>query len=155
MTLRENLQHDAVEALRVLEPAEIEEDGVVSEAIRLMRERSIGCVVVTRNGSPVGILTERDILTKVVSENLPGRTAISAVMTSPAELLQEGCSVSTVIQRMHKGGFRHMPVVDASNKLLGVVSIKGIVEYIVEHFPSAVFNVPPDEAPEQVAREGA
>lgn len=155
MTLRDNLQHDAVEALRVLEPVEIGEDGVVSEAIRLMRERSAGCVVVTRDGSPIGIVTERDILTKVVSNNLSGRTAISAVMTSPPELLQESCSVSTVIKRMYNGGFRHMPVVDASHKLLGVVSIKGIVEYIVEHFPSAVFNVPPDAVQGQVAREGA
>ena len=62
MTLRDNLQHDAVEALRVLEAAEIGEDGVVSEAIRLMREHQIGCLPVVKDERLVGIITERDLM---------------------------------------------------------------------------------------------
>lgn len=155
MSLRDNLQRDAVAALRVVEPAEIGVGGGVAEAIQLMREKGAGCVVVVEAGAPVGILTERDILTKVLSRGLPGGTPIAKVMASPPEVIHQGCSVAAVINRMLDGGFRHMPVVDESNKLRGVVSVKRIVEYLADHFPSAVFNLPPEPSQKQVAREGA
>lgn len=155
MSLRENLKQDAALALRVLDAVEIEPTGVVADAIALMQERGVGCVIVAENGKPVGIVTERDILTKVLANSLPSDTAITEVMTSPPEVVEEGYSVATVIRLMHQGGFRHMPVVDGAQKLRGVISVKRIVEYLVEHFPSAVFNLPPEPVQKQFSREGA
>ncbi len=155
MSLRENLRQDAVQALRVLEAAEVGPEGVVADAVALMQKRGVGCVIVTEGGTPVGIVTERDILTKVLANSLPPDTPITDVMTSPPEVIQEGCSVATVIRRMHEGGFRHMPVVDEVQKLRGVVSVKRVVEYLVEHFPSTVFNLPPEPVQKQFSREGA
>ncbi len=155
MSLRENLHQDALRALRVLEPVQIGFDGTVADAIMLMQHKAAGCVIVTEHGNPVGIVTERDILTKVLARDLPPETPIVDVMTSPLEVIHEGCSVGMVIRRMHRGGFRHMPVVDHARRLRGVVSVKRIVEYLVEHFPSAVFNLPPEPAQRQVSREGA
>ncbi len=155
MSLRESLKQDAASALRVLEPAEIGADAVVGDAITLMQQKAAGCVIVTEDGKPSGIVTERDILTKVLAGGLPTETPIVDVMTRPVEVIQEGCSVGTVIRRMQRGGFRHMPVVDQAHTLCGVVSVKRIVEYLVEHFPSAVFNLPPEPDLRQFAREGA
>lgn len=155
MSLRENLKKDAVEALRVVEAAEIGPAGAVADAVALMQARGVGCVVVTEHGKPAGIVTERDILTKVLATGLSLETPIADVMTSPPEVIEEGCSVATVIRRMHEGGFRHMPVIEDVGKLRGVVSVKGVVEYLVEHFPSAVFNLPPEPVQKQFSREGA
>ncbi len=155
MSLRDNLGQDAVAALSVDEPVELRFDGAVGDAVALMQQRATGCVVVTERGRAVGIVTERDILTKVLAKGLPPSTPIPEVMTSPPETIQEGCSVATVIRRMQQGGFRHMPVVDGSYNLRGVVSVKRIVEYLVEHFPSAVFNLPPEPVLKQTTREGA
>ena len=155
MNLRENLEQEAVAALRVLDPVEMEPEGTVADAVRLMREHGAGCVVLTEGKKPIGIVTERDVLTKVLAGDLPSSTPVSKVMTSPPEVIEEGCSVAAVMRRMHQGGFRHMPVVDPSGRLLGVISIKRIVEYLAEHFPSAVFNLPPEPARGQAAREGA
>jgi CBS domain-containing protein len=155
MSLRGNLKKDAVEALRVVEAAEIGPAGVVADAVALMQARGVGCVVVTEHGKPAGIVTERDILTKVLAAGLSLQTPIADVMTSPPEVIEEGCSVATVIRGMHQGGFRHMPVIDDAGKLRGVVSVKGVVEYLVEHFPSAVFNLPPEPVQKQFSREGA
>ncbi len=155
MTLRDNLRQDAVKALRVVEAAEIGPAGVVADAVALMQARGVGCVIVTEQGKPVGIVTERDVLTKVLAHGLSPKTPIADVMTSPPEVIEEGCSVATVIRRMHQGGFRHMPVIDDARKLRGVVSVKGVVEYLVEHFPSAVFNLPPEPVQKQFSREGA
>ncbi len=155
MSLRDSLKQDAVGALRVLKPAEFGVDRTVGDAVSLMRQRGSGCVIVTESSKPVGIVTERDILTKVLANHLPPTTPIARVMTSPPQAIQEGCSVATVIRRMHDGGFRHMPVVDEAQHLQGVVSVKRIVQYLVEHFPSAVFNLPPEPVQKRIAREGA
>jgi len=155
MSLRDNLQCDAAQALHMREPAEIGINGLVSEAILIMQGKVSGCVIVTKDHIPVGILTERDILTKVLAGALPGNTPIENVMTHSVDVIREGSSVGAIIKRMHEGGFRHMPIVDHSGHLQGVVSVKRIVEYLVEHFPSAVFNLPPDPAQRQLSREGA
>ena len=155
MSLRDNLAEDAVKALGTLKPVEIGLDGTVGDAVALMQKHAAGCVVVTVHGRPVGVFTERDVLTKVLARHLPPYTPMADVMTRNSKVINEGCSIAGVIRTMDAGGFRHMPVVDSSGRLTGVVSVKRIVEYLVEHFPSAVFNLPPDPARKQVSREGA
>ena len=155
MGLRDNLLSDAVRALRVFDPATIGLDGTVSGAIEAMKERGVGCVVIADRGRPSGVFTERDVLTKVLAKSIALDTPIVDVMTSPPQVLREGCSVAEVIRTMHSGGFRHLPVVDRVGSLVGIVTVTQIVEYLVEHFPSAVFNLPPDAECRPVAREGA
>ncbi len=155
MGLRAALIRETVENLGLPDPVEIGPDGTVGEAISLMQARGAGCLAVTANRLPIGVLTERDILTKVLARNLPQTAPVADVMTRDPEVVQEGSSVAAVIRAMHVGGFRHMPVVDSSGCLAGVVSVRSIVEYLVEHFPSAVFNLPPQPGQRQSAREGA
>ncbi len=155
MSLRKNLTRDAVQALGMLDPVTVAPSEPLAAAIERMRESSSGCAVVTERGRPIGIFTERDVLTKMLAGSLPLDTPIADVMTSDPRVIREGCSVAAVIKTMHEGGFRHMPVVDVSGCLKGVVSVKRVVEYLVDHFPSAVFNLPPDPTQRQTAREGA
>jgi len=155
MTLRQNLTRDAVEALRVREAAELAPEATVEEAINLLQERAVGCVVITEKHKPVGVFTERDLLTKVLAGQRSVRTPLSEVMTRSPRAIHEDSTVADVIRTMHAGGFRHMPVVDAGGRLRGVVSVKRVVEYLVEHFPEAVLNLPPVPVQVQTAREGA
>lgn len=130
-------------------------EGTVRDAIRLMQDRRVGCVFVTEHKRPIGVFTERDVLTKVMADALPLDTSILEVMTRDPQVITEGYSVANVIQTMHAGGFRHMPVVDDTGHLTHVVSVKRIVEYLVEHFPSTVFNLPPKPVQSLTSREGA
>ena len=155
MGLRESLPRDTVETLHPHAPVTMGPDGVVRDAITLMRDHSVGCVFVTEKGRPIGVFTERDVLRKVLPDRLPADTPIVEVMTPDPQWIREGCTVAGVIVAMHRGGFRRMPVVDDAGCLKGVVSVKRIVEYLVEHFPSAVFNLPPEPTQEFMAREGA
>ena len=155
MNLRESLSHDAVNTLRVLDPVTVDANRSVCEAIELMQENRSGCVVVTENDQPTGIFTERDVLTKVLAPSLDPSTPVSSVMTNPLTTIREDASVADVIRTMHEGGFRHIPVVSDAGRLRGIISVKRIVEYLVEHFPEAVFNLPPDPVQQQTAREGA
>ncbi|MCH8241488.1 MAG: CBS domain-containing protein [Planctomycetes bacterium] len=155
MSLRDNLRRDAVSALRTLEPIAMGVEGTVRDAIRLMQDHRVGCVFVTEHNRPIGVFTERDVLTRVMAGALPLDTSILEVMTQNPQVITEGNSVASVIQTMYDGGFRHMPVVDDSGHLTHVVSVKRIVEYLVEHFPSTVFNLPPKPVQSLTSREGA
>jgi CBS domain-containing protein len=64
-------------------------------------------------------------------------------------------SVGTALRRMQEGGYRHLPVVDEAGQPVGMLSVKHIVRYLVEHFPSTIYNLPPDPGGIQQEREGA
>ncbi len=155
MNLRESLSHNAINTLRVLDPVTINPDRSIRDAIAQMQKHQSGCIIITENNLPIGIFTERDVLTKVVATSMDPDTSITQVMTSPPKTVQDGSSIADVIRTMHEGGFRHIPVVTDSGQLCGVISVKRIVEYLVEHFPETVFNLPPDPVQTQLAREGA
>jgi hypothetical protein len=56
---------------------------------------------------------------------------------------------------MDEGGYRHLPVVDEGGRPVGVLSVKRIVHYLVEHFPTTVYNLPPNPGAVPQEREGA
>ncbi len=155
MSLRDSLAHDAVETLQVLDPVTVGPDQPISHVFEVMRAGHVGCVIVTEHGKPIGIFTDRDVLTHVLEKKVALDAPVADVMTVSPETIDTGATVADVIRRMHHGGFRHMPMVSEDGLLRGVVSVKRIVEYLVEHFPSAVFNLPPDPGQEQLTREGA
>lgn len=155
MGLRDNLSKDAAQSLGAHEAVTAPADATVRQAVALMQEHRTGCVIVVEQEKPTGLVTERDLLLKVLAKGRSLDTPIREVMSTPPVVIRDGFSVSQVIQTMNARGFRHMPMVDASGSLTGVVSVKRIVEYIVEHFPAAVFNLPPEPVQRQIAREGA
>jgi CBS domain-containing protein len=64
-------------------------------------------------------------------------------------------SIGAAVRRMEEGGYRHLPVVDEVGRPLGMLSVKRIVHYLVEHFPATVYNLPPDPDVIPHEREGA
>lgn len=155
MSLRDSLTEQTVATLPLPDPVETSSKALVRDAIVAMQEAGTGCIVITEHCRPIGVFTDRDLLTKVLGEGLSDETAIIDVMTREPATIGESESIASVIGLMHSGGFRHIPVVDASGHLKNVISVKRIVEYLVEHFPQAVFNLPPDPGQRQMAREGA
>ena len=63
--------------------------------------------------------------------------------------------IGLAIRRMEEGGYRHLPVVDEGGRPVGVLSVKRIVHYLVEHYSPTVYNQPPDPASVPEAPEGA
>jgi CBS domain-containing protein len=136
-------------------------DDSVTEAIRAMQREQRGCVLVTQDGTPktrlVGIFSERDVLYRIVDRGRnPATLALSEVMTPDPESLPEEATVAWVLNKMAVGGFRHVPVVDADGRPVFVVSVRDVVEFLVEFFPGEVLNLPPEfGAPRSLEREGA
>ncbi|RPI10183.1 MAG: CBS domain-containing protein [Zetaproteobacteria bacterium] len=127
----------------------------IGDAARVMKEHRVGCVLVEGAGKIVGIFTERDILTKLVGTGYdPATTAVDDVMTRNPETLTPEDPIAFALQRMSVGGFRHVPLVDADGRSVGILSVKDIVDYLAEHFPEEILNIPPEPGRQPRTPEG-
>src|SRR6201997_2314064 len=105
----------------------IDADKTVLEAARFMMEHSIGALPVLRNGQLAGILSERDVMNRVVAVGrTPGTTAVSEVMTANPRAVSADESVDECLFIMQEFGFRHLPIVDGKD-LKGLVSLRDIL----------------------------
>ena len=107
----------------------IDENSSVIEAARLMVEQNRGSVLASRSGEPIGILTERDILRKVVSKSLDaGSTKVKEVMTSPPTTIDYDKPLREAIELMVRKGLRRM-LVTQNGKIVGIFTMRDIVKH--------------------------
>jgi CBS domain-containing protein len=140
---RRSLQ-EPIQVLPFAPPLSVTRTTSVSEAIRVMQEQHVGCVLVQEADCLVGIFTERDVLNKVAgSSHDPAQTPIETVMTAEPEALPVDASISFALNLMSEGGFRHLPLVDEAHRPVGMLSVKHVVRYLAELFPEEVLNLPP------------
>jgi CBS domain-containing protein len=101
----------------------------VLHAMELMRERDIGAVMVVNGNKLVGIFTERDCLQKVSSLGLNARELlVHEVMTEKVRFVTPDMGVSQCLALMTERFFRHLPVLDEQENILGIVSIGDLVK---------------------------
>src|SRR3989442_15558187 len=82
-------------------------------AARRLRDQHVGCLVVTREGRPIGIVTDRDLTVRVVAEGRdPERTLLDDVLTYAPHTLQDSESVDTAARCMRDHGVRRLPIVN-------------------------------------------
>jgi CBS domain-containing protein len=107
-------------------------DSSVYTAANLMSSKGVGSCVVVRDDKPVGILTERDIVRRVVAAGLsPRRTAVSKVMSSPVIVVGENTSVREALSVMSRNKIRRLVVV-RDDVLVGIVSVTDFVRALGE-----------------------
>jgi CBS domain-containing protein len=149
--------HLSIRELATLKPVICVSPGTsVRTAIGRMNAQNVGCVLVEEDGRLTGIFTERDVLTKIVGTNLDiDRTSVNAVMTPDPESLRLDDRLSYALNKMSVGGFRHIPLVDDDGHPVGAVSMRNVVDYMVDLFPAEVLNLPPEPRGIARAREGA
>ena len=131
-----------IKHLKIRKPCTLEVSRPVSEAVKLMQEKEVACVLITKDSLLKGILTERDILIKAIGKDLSKMKAAD-IMTPDPEAFEPDDAVAFVINAMDVGGFRHIPVIDEQKHPIAVVSVKDIIGFIAEHFSQEVLNLPP------------
>jgi CBS domain-containing protein len=155
MDLARNLKIDSVSRLHPTPPRQIGPDQTVAEAVALMRRERVGCLLVCEGRRVIGILTERDLMSRVLAEGKPLDTPVRQCMTADPVSVHPKDPVSVAVRRMDEGGYRHLPVLDEHGSPVGILSVKRIVHYLAEHFPGTIYNQPPDPGVVQQQREGA
>ena len=155
MELAKNLKIDSVSRLHPTPPLQIAPRQPVAEAVALMRQERVGCLLVCEGDRVVGIFTERDLMRRVLAAGKPLTVPIAECMTRHPVSVHRKEPIGAAVRRMEEGGYRHLPVVDEGGRVVGVLSVKRIVHYLVEHFPATIYNLPPDPGVVQHEREGA
>lgn len=132
-----------VSVLEPRSPVVVEPQVAALEAITVMQQERIGCVLVVRGGKLKGIFTERDVLTRVVGRGVdPAKTPVRKVMTADPESLRPTDSIAYALNKMGLGDYRHIPLVDKAQSPVGIISVKDIVNYLVRFFPKEIMNLP-------------
>lgn len=149
-----SLQSESVRSAYPDDPLATPPDTPIAEAMRLLRAQKTGAVLVCEGDQLIGIFTERDAM-RLMADGGELSRPISAVMTSETVTIPPRASVGRAIELMAGGGYRHLPIVDEQNTPSGVVGTPGIVHYLVDHFPEAIYNLPPHTAGPHSEREGA
>jgi len=130
----------------------------VREAIEVMRQQQLSCVLVVEHGQMVGVFTERDVVTKVAATPLNvDHVPLRDVMQPDPECLQLDDTLVYALHQMHRGAYRHVPVVDEQRRPTGLVSMQVIIDALVAAFPQELLNLPPSSPAHTIAptREGA
>jgi CBS domain-containing protein len=114
-------------------PANVEPGATVLEAVQVMAEEGVGAVAVVENGAIKGIFTERDLMLRVVlRDRATHDTKMIDVMTSPVETATEETPAQEALTHMLDRHLRHLPIVKADGQLLGMLSIRNLLEHMVE-----------------------
>ncbi len=111
----------------------LDEDATSNKVAQIMNENALGCVIVTNKaGNPVGILTERDLVVRVLAKNLwPDAVKVKEIMTSPLVTIEPDATVSEAARRMSRLNIRRLGVTYKDN-LVGIVSSKDILDVMPE-----------------------
>jgi len=144
MELARNLKVECVSRLGPTPPLCLGPDDTVGRAVALMRQHRVGCVLVCGGGRLLGLFTERDLLRRVLAPGRPLGGPLVECMTPAPVTVSPAEPITAAVRRMEEGGYRHLPVIDADGRPVGVLSVKKIVHYLVEHFPSTIYCLPPD-----------
>lgn len=103
----------------------------VADAARRMRDRNVGSLIVEEGGKPIGILTDRDIVMRVVvSGGDPGATPVEEAMTRNPIALAEELSLFEALEIMKDEGVRRFPVVDPEKNLVGFFSVDDVLHLL-------------------------
>jgi len=111
----------------------VKPDDKVSVAIKIMAEKNIGALLVMNGEELVGILSERDMVRKLLaSEKNPKDTTVSSIMTAHPFCADPKKSVQACITIMSEHRFRHLPILAEKNRLLGMVSMGDLVRELIK-----------------------
>lgn len=111
-------------------PATVSLTATVDDAIRTMIDKTVGAVaVIDEHGVVAGMFTERDVLAKfALSGRAPAETPVRELMSPMVEMATEQTTPSEALEVMLERHYRHMPIVDDHGKVLGICSIRNILE---------------------------
>ena len=144
-TLGAEFLEEPVEVLLPKPAATLPDTACVEDAIHMMQRRRIGAVVITNvDGRIAGILTERDLLMKVLGRVSDyGSRSVTEFMTPNPEVLRAGDDLVFLMSLMHEGGYRHVPIENEKGEPEHVLSMRDILAHLLDQFEREITNIPP------------
>ena len=107
----------------------IEANKTVMEAATLMSQNDVGDLVVMESGAPVGIVTERDFVRRVIALGKPTNTKVSEIMSTPLKVIDPEAPIKEAARRMVSKGIRRLAVIK-DNKLVGIITVTDFAKHL-------------------------
>ena len=109
----------------------VDRDVNVRKAAETMRDSGIGSIFVTRDGKIIGILTDTDLLRRLVAAGLdPNQTTVEQIMSAPIKTIDENKTLLDANDVMAKEHIRHLGVSGQGEKLVGMISVRDLVVFL-------------------------
>jgi CBS domain-containing protein len=141
--VRGTFRTDPISALGLPPPVSIGKDATVGAALAAVQKHGQGYVLVVDDDYPRGIMSERDVMMKVVSRRVRYETSVLDYVSEIPQTLTASDSIAAAIDVMKEKEIDNVPVVDASGKAVGVIRTLDIVHFLAEAFAEQVLNLPP------------
>jgi CBS domain-containing protein len=148
---RMELRTERARVLAKPDPHAVQRGATLADALRAMRAGEGDAVLVRDGDRLAGILTERDVLTRILGRGIDESRPVDEFMTADPDVLSADATLLDAMQAMERGHYRNVPLVDESGKLVGLLRQQDVLEYVAEAFPQEILNLPP--RPHQLMEE--
>lgn len=130
--LERSIMEDRISSMQITPMDTIRPTVTVEQAVRRMGELDVACLMITDDhGKLVGILSERDVLNRVADHwETVSRQPVSSVMTTSPVVAYVTESPAKALNLMAVGGFRHVPVLDVDDRVVGILGPRRVTKYL-------------------------
>ena len=133
----------------------LDEEVSLRKAIEAIQKQHVGCILLENDNKLSGIFTERDIVQKIVGNRHDlDKECVNDYMTLKPDVLHQNDAIGFALNKMIEGGYRHIPIINASGAPIGVISMQDIINHLGDYFYEDIKNLPPTPLRKQIQREG-
>lgn len=141
--MEEIFQTDPISSLGLPPPVSIGHDASVGEALAAVQKHGVGYVLIVEAGRPVGMMSEREVLMRIVARDVKYDENVDKYMSHNATALTLKEPIAVAIKMLTEGEDQNIPIVDESGKAVAVLRTLDIIHFLAEAFPAQVMNLPP------------
>ncbi len=106
----------------------------IKDVADLMLKKSVGSIIILENGAPIGIVTEGDLVRRVIAQGKdPNNTFVKDVMSQPLIIIDPNASIEEVGEMMANHGIERLPVIE-DGKLVGIIAEQELTEWHAKEF---------------------
>ena len=148
MVIRGTFKTDPISALLLPPPVSIGRDATVGAALQAVQRHAKGYVLIVENEKPVGIMSEREVLMKIVARDVKYDSNVASFASPNPYTLRETDRIGEAVQLMSDTSADNIPIIDKAGRALAVLRTVDIIHFLAEVFPEQALNLPP--RPDQV-----
>ena len=152
---RIDLRNEKVRAVAQQESITVAPDATLDQALAKMRSGGGEALLIVDQGGLVGILTERDVLNRILGRGIDGSRPVRDFMSAEPRTLSADATLLDAMTAMESGHYRNLPLLSESGKVVGMLRQQDLLEYVAEAFPQEILNLPPRPHQMMEAPEGA
>lgn len=153
---RLDLRNEKVRSVAQHAPVSVAPDMPLDQALAQMRGGGGDALLIVEAGRLAGILTERDVLTRIFGQDVDGAARpVRDFMTADPHSIDADAPLLDAMVAMEGGHYRNLPLVDSTGQVVGMLRQQDLLQYVAEAFPQEILNLPPRPHQTMEAPEGA